>query len=106
MSPKVKKLTDAQIETMINAESDKDDDDLDEIFGPGVELEDEDLDQVFPSRASNAAAEEILGGEFFTSMWKKSCHFIFHYQSFVRKVKAKVPIPTVLVTFILTCMYL
>lgn len=60
MPPK-KKLSKEQIEAMLGGDSDSDNDDLEEIFGPGVELEDDqDVSQSLPS-TSGAGAQTGAG---------------------------------------------
>ena len=60
MPPKPKPLSTAQIEALLTGDSDSEDD-LDEIFGPGVELDDEAKD--LPSTSGGAQAIPSTSGD-------------------------------------------
>ena len=70
MPPKPKSLSNAQIEALLTRDSDSEDD-LDEIFGPGVELDDEAKDlpstsggaQSLPSTSAGAQALPSTSGD-------------------------------------------
>ena len=61
MPPKGPKLTNAQIEALLEVESGSEDEDFDEIFGPGVDLDDpeEGLNQVLPSGSGEGNNQTI-----------------------------------------------
>ena len=58
MLPKPKALSTAQIKALLGRDSDSEDN-CDEIFGPGVELDDEDL----PSTSSGAQGSAAAGAQ-------------------------------------------
>ena len=61
MPPKPKSLSNAQIEALLTGDSDSEDD-IDEIFGPGVELDDEEV-QDLPSTSGGAQAIPSTSGD-------------------------------------------
>ena len=57
MPPKKNNLSKAQIEAMMNRDSDSEDENYEEIFGPGVELEDTEQDLAQPLPSASGAAD-------------------------------------------------